>query len=215
MGDDEGLRERNRRHTRAAIADAAMRLFAQRGFDQVSVAQIAAAAGVAEKTVYNYFPVKAGMFFDEGDDVLGELLAAVRFRAAGESALSAVRGFVAGRAEWAAGRRPERPTARFRQLIADSPALQAHRRLMFARYETALAGLLAEETGAAPGSAEPFVAAVALVAVLRASFEATANGPPPAKDEAARAIDLLAAGFASYATARPAESDPDAADRPG
>jgi AcrR family transcriptional regulator len=201
MSDEDGLRERNRRRTRAAIAEAAMRLFAQRGFDRVSVAEVADAAGVAEKTVYNYFPAKAGLFFDEGDDVLAELLASVRYRTAGESALAAVRRFVAGRAEWAAGRRPERPTSGFRQMIAGSPALQAHRRLMFARYEAELARLLAEETGAAPGSAEPFVAAVALVAVLRASFEATASGPGPAGDEAVRAMDLLAKGLASYAVA--------------
>jgi AcrR family transcriptional regulator len=196
---EESPRERKRRLTRAAIADAAMGLFTERGFDQVSVADIAAAAGVAEKTVYNYFPVKAGLFFDEGDDLLAELLAAVRYRAAGEPALAAVRAFADGRAEWAAGRRPARPTARFRQLIAASPALQAHRRLMFARYETALAELLAGETGAPPGSAEPFVAAAALVAVLRAAFEAPAGSPQAARDGTGAALDLLAAGLAGYA----------------
>ena len=49
----------------------------------------------------------AEMFFDEAGDVLAELLAAVRYRAAGQSAVDAVAAFVAGRAEWAAGRRPE------------------------------------------------------------------------------------------------------------
>jgi cobalt-zinc-cadmium efflux system protein len=73
--------------------------------------RLAAAAGVAEKTVYNYFPAKADMFFDEANDILAELLAAVRYRAAGESALAAVGTFMAGRAEWAAGRRPSQPTA--------------------------------------------------------------------------------------------------------
>jgi len=198
---EEGLRERRRRDTRAAIAQAAMRLFAARGFDQVSVAEIAAAAGVGEKTVYNYFPAKAGMFFDEAGDVLAELLAAVRYRAAGQSALTAVGTFVAGRAEWAAGRRPEQPTPRFRQLIAGSAALQAHQRLMFARYESALASLLAEETGAPAGSAEPFVASVALVAVLRAAFEAAPGGAAPGRGTASPALDLLAGGLAAYAVA--------------
>jgi AcrR family transcriptional regulator len=64
------LRGRKRRQTRTAIAKSAMQLLAQHGFDQVSVAQIAAAAGVAEKTVYNYFPAKADMFFDEASDIL-------------------------------------------------------------------------------------------------------------------------------------------------
>lgn len=201
MDGGEGLRERKRRETRAMIAGAAMRLFAERGFDEVSVAEIAAAAGVAEKTVYNYFPVKAQLFFDEADDVLAELLAAVRYRRPGQPALAAVGTFLAGRAEWAAGRRPAQPSARFRQLIAGSSALQAQQRLMFGRYEAALASLLAEETGVPAGSAEPFAAAVALVGVIRAAFEADPGGPGGRgrAAAAAAALKLLGGGLASYA----------------
>lgn len=197
MDTGESLRQRKRRQTRGVIAHAAMRLFADRGFDQVSVADIASAAGVAEKTVYNYFPVKAEIFFDEADDILAELLAAVQYRAAGQSALDAVATFLAGRGEWAAGRRPDQPTSRFRQLIAESAALQAQRRLMFARYETALAGLLAKETGVPAGSVQPFIAAVALIGALRAAFE---SHPDPGQDPASAALGLLAGGLGSYAT---------------
>ncbi len=176
-----------------------MRLFMRRGFDQVSVGEIAAAAGVSQKTVYNYFPVKAGMVFDEADDVLAELLAAVRYRAAGQSAVDAVGTFIAGRAEWAAGRRPERPSGRFRQLIADSTALQAQQCLMFAAFETSLADILADETGARRGAVEPFVAAVALVGVIRAAFEVAQGGPGPGQDTASAALRLLASGLSGYA----------------
>jgi len=196
---EEGLRERKRRETRARIAGSAMPLFMRRGFDAVSVAEIAAAAGVAEKTVYNYFPVKAAMFFDEADSVLAELLAAVRYRAPGQSAVDAVGTFIAGRGEWAAGRRPEQPSGRFRELIAVSPALQAQQRLMFAAFETALAEVLADETGVQRGAVEPFVAAVALVGVIRAAFEAGAGGAEPGPDRAAAALRLLAAGLSGYA----------------
>lgn len=199
MDSEEGLRERKRRETRALIAGTAMRLFMRRGFDAVSVAEIAAGAGVAEKTVYNYFPVKAEMFFDEAGDVLAELLAAVRSRPAGQSAVDAVSTFIAGRGEWAAGRRPEQPTGRFRQLIADSTALQAQQRLMFAGFEAALADALADETGAGRGAVEPFVAAVALVGVIRAAFEVSPGGPGPDRDMAAAALRLLAAGLSGYA----------------
>ena len=199
MDGEEGLRERKRRETRALIAGTAMGLFMRRGFDAVSVAEIAAAAGVAEKTVYNYFPVKAAMFFDEADNVLAELLAAVRYRTAGQSAVDAVGTFIAGRGEWAAGRRPAQPTGRFRQLIAGSTALQAQQRLMFAAFETALADVLAEETGAGRGAAEPFVAAVALVGVIRAAFEASPSGPAPDRDMATSALRLLADGLSGYA----------------
>lgn len=200
LDDSEGLRERKRRQTRLHIAKTAMQLFTERGFDQVSVAEIAAAAGVADKTVYNYFPVKAQMFFDEAGDILDELLAAVRHRKPGASAADAVAEFIAGRAEWAAVRRPARPSARFRQLIAASPALQAERRRMFGRYETALAGLLATETGAPAGSAEPFAAAVALVGVIRAAFEADSPGAGSG-GAAEAALNLLRAGLAGYARA--------------
>jgi AcrR family transcriptional regulator len=196
---EEGLRERKRRETRELIAGTAMRLFMQRGFDAVSVTEIAAAAGVAEKTVYNYFPVKAEMFFDEAGNVLAELLAAVRYRAAGQSAVDAVRTFIAGRGEWAAGRRPEQPTGRFRQLIADSTALQAQQRLMFASFEAALADTLADETGVQRGAVEPFVAAVALVGVIRAAFEVSPSGPEPDRDMAVAALRLLAVGLSGYA----------------
>lgn len=209
MDSEEGLRERKRRETRALIAGAAMRLFMRRGFDAVSVTEIAAAAGVAGKTVYNYFPVKAEMFFDEADHVLTELLAAVRYRAAGQSAVDAVGAFIAGRGEWAAGRRPEQPTGRFRQLIAGSTALQAQQRLMFAAFETALAGVLADETDAKPGAAEPFVAAVALVGVIRAAFEVSPSGPEPDRDMATAALRLLATGLSGYAV-RPRPAGPQA-----
>ena len=60
-----GLRESKKLHTRQQIADEAMRLFVTRGFDHVTVAEVAAAAGVSEKTVFNYFPTKEDLFFDE------------------------------------------------------------------------------------------------------------------------------------------------------
>ncbi len=197
--DNEGLRERKKRLTRQLIAATAMRLFTEHGFDAVTVTQIAEAAGVAEKTVYNYFPRKTDLFFDEAGDILAELLFTVKNRKPGRSALDAVQAFVSGRAEWAADRRPARPSRRFRNIIADSPALQAGMRDMFARYETALSGLLTAETGVPPGSAEPFIAAVAMVAVVRAAFEARATGQQPARGTTASALRVLRDGLGSYA----------------
>ncbi len=208
-GREEGRRERKKRLTRQAISDTAMRLFAERGFDAVTIAEIAEAADVAEKTVYNYFPSKSDLFFDEGDALLDEFLFAVRHRPPGQPALDAMQGFVAGLAEWAAHRRPVRPTAGFRQLIADSPALRAARRQMFARYEAALADLLATETAAPPGSVEPFVAAVALIAVLRVPFEVTIAGAEAAHRDTATALRLLHAGLAHYATAPDERGSPE------
>jgi AcrR family transcriptional regulator len=194
-----GLRELKRRRTRATIASAATELFLARGFDQVPVAEIAAAAEVSEKTVFNYFPVKAELVFDAGDELLDELLHAVRHRAVGSPAVAGVRAFIERRAARAERECPPRPTRRFLQLIEASPTLRAYRREMFARWETTLSELLAEETDAATESAEPFVVAVAVVGVLRAGFEAPTRGADLAEHNSLAALDLLSGGLANYA----------------
>ncbi|MDA0161456.1 TetR family transcriptional regulator [Solirubrobacter ginsenosidimutans] len=71
-----GLRERKKAATRAAISDVATRLFEARGFEAVTVADIAAAADVSKKTVFNYFPAKEDLFFDAEDAVRDALVAA-------------------------------------------------------------------------------------------------------------------------------------------
>src|SRR6266480_5376926 len=86
-----GLREAKKLETRREIADAAMRLFVQRGFDHVTVSEVAAAARVSEKTVFNYFPTKEDLFFDELPERQAAVIAAIRNRATGESVVAALR----------------------------------------------------------------------------------------------------------------------------
>ena len=88
----EGLRERKKRQTREAIAAAAMALFHARGFDEVTVAEVARAADVSEKTVFNYFPTKEDLVFFRADDRLAERVEAIRNRAARRAALAHLRG---------------------------------------------------------------------------------------------------------------------------
>jgi AcrR family transcriptional regulator len=175
-----------------------LRLFTERGFDHVTVAEIAAAAEVSEKTVFNYFPTKAHLVFDEDPVVLDGLVAAIRNRAVGESALTAVREALSALANRMGGRRPPEARAAFRRMVADSVALQNHQRAMTARYERVLAEVLADQTGVSAGSAEPFIAAVALVGALRAGFEA-AQESGGVGEAINRALDLLESGLADYA----------------
>ena len=202
----QSLTQRKMRRTRQAIADAALRLFTEYGFDQVTVAQIAAAAEVAEKTIYNHFGGKAELVLDADHDLLDELLAAVRDRPVGWSALAAVRDVLAGAATQLGEGAPRQAQLAFRRLVADSPTLQAHQRQMAARYERALAQVLAAETGATPGSAEPFLSAVGLIGALRAGFE-TAEHRGGRAAATHRALDLLEVGLAEYAI-KPAPSSP-------
>jgi AcrR family transcriptional regulator len=68
-----GLRERKKRATRERLGDVAARLFAEHGYDDVAIADVARAAGVSEQTVYNYFPTKPDLVFDRADDVLEKI----------------------------------------------------------------------------------------------------------------------------------------------
>src|SRR5215216_6933916 len=82
-----GLRERKKQRTRQLIAETARRLFTERGFERVTVAEIARVAEVSEQTVFNYFPRKEDLVYWRLESFEDELLAAIRERAEGEPAL--------------------------------------------------------------------------------------------------------------------------------
>src|SRR5215211_1455491 len=95
MESELGLRELKKARTRHAIQEAAWRLFAERGFEAVTVKEIARVAEVAEKTVFNYFPTKEDLVFGGMQAFEDQVLEAVREREAGASALDAFVTFVA------------------------------------------------------------------------------------------------------------------------
>jgi AcrR family transcriptional regulator len=88
---DVGLRERKKRQTRQHIADTAARLFAERGYEHVSVLDVAEAAEVSEQTVYNYFPTKQDLVFDREEDLSDRLTELIRSRPPGTSPAAAIR----------------------------------------------------------------------------------------------------------------------------
>jgi AcrR family transcriptional regulator len=153
MESSVGLRASNKARTRLSISDTATRLFIEHGFEHVTVAQIAEAAQVSVKTVFNYFPSKEDLFFDRVREVRDSLLAAVRERPQGTAALEALRAVLADRcvpfdpAGWRALREPSRYEA-FRSFIGAeyaSPALQARRLAIAEELGEALAALFARE----------------------------------------------------------------------
>ena len=141
-----GLRERKKAQTRTRIADTAMDLFAARGFDQVTVAEIAAAAEVGVTTVFNYFPTKEDLFYDRQDQVIEHLSLVIKARGPGESLAAACRQdmleLIAVR-DWRAGLVEN--IAHFYRLVDHSPALQARTRLITDLATTHLAATIAEE----------------------------------------------------------------------
>jgi AcrR family transcriptional regulator len=209
MATELGLRARKKQQTRRVIREAAARLFAERGFDAVTVAEVARAADVSEGTVFNYFPTKEDLFYDQMEVFEAALIEAVRLRPPGESVLSAFRRFVLDRSRGLAEEPRAHVIAKAARLIGDSAALQAREREIVARSTQALADLIAAETRAAAGDVQPWVVANALMGVQRALAEqvraaalAGKRGPSLAaavRSAAKRALTLLERGLAEYA----------------
>jgi AcrR family transcriptional regulator len=160
-----GLRETKKLATRQHIAAEAMRLFATRGFDHVTVAEIAAEAGVSEKTVFNYFPTKEDLFFDEVPDRLRALTDAIRDRPEDESVLASLRRMQLKQI----GRMTSPGFVHFARIIEESPALQAKEVDVMARFGQVLTDALREQ-GLRDRDAR--IAAGMLMAVHRQFFRA-------------------------------------------
>jgi AcrR family transcriptional regulator len=214
MAEPLGLRERKKRRTRQLIADTARRLFAERGFDGVTVAEIARAADVAEKTVFNYFPLKEDLVYSGMEYFEAQLLEAISERPPGESVLTAFGRFVSNPRGLLAETDPDavERLAQLTRTITESPALAAREQQIFERYTASLAALIAAETGAGADDIEPWVAANAMMGVHRALLDyarkrIVTGAPTPriARDVRARAIQalqLLEHGLDRYAVKR-------------
>jgi AcrR family transcriptional regulator len=141
-----GLRERRKLETRQRISDIATGMFAEHGFDKVTISQVAEAARVAKMTVTNYFPRKEDLVFDRADAVERHLAEVITHRAPGESWLAAVRrdyAEAAARADVTLGL----STPRFAAMINASPVLTARGLEMLTNREIALGDAMAAETG--------------------------------------------------------------------
>jgi AcrR family transcriptional regulator len=167
-----GLRDLKKRQTREQIIGTAARLFAERGFEHVTVADVAREAQVSLATVFNYFAGKEDLFYSPLDDFGDRLVDAVRGRPAGEPAVAAFRRQLEGtggllqRAEAGDADAVQRMRT-VHQVIADSPALQARESQAFARTTARLAGVLAE-TADEDAGIRAAVVAHALMGVHRA-----------------------------------------------
>jgi AcrR family transcriptional regulator len=214
-----GLRELKKRQTRQLIADTAWRLFADRGFDRVTVAEVAREAQVAEATVFNYFPTKEDLFYHRLEAFETGLVEAVAAREVGEPALAAVRRYLLASdgllAQVEAGDADALQRLRtVNRVIAASPALQAREQQAMARSTDRLAELLAAETGAAADDVTARVAASALLGVQRALVDhvrrRVLDDDEPARlaadvrDLGGQAFALLERGLGDYAAKPPA-----------
>ncbi|MEV0970912.1 TetR/AcrR family transcriptional regulator [Microtetraspora glauca] len=156
----EGLRERKKRQTRRRIADVAIGLFVRRGFDQVTIAEVAAAAEVSVNTVYNYFQSKEDLVLPPDQASPDRLADIVRHRRPGESAALAMLAHL--RDEVRHRDRKLGLTENFGrvfEMMRAAPTLTARLEDLGRQMTDALAVVLAEETGAAPDDQLPRVVA--------------------------------------------------------
>ncbi|HTS98723.1 MAG TPA: TetR family transcriptional regulator [Streptosporangiaceae bacterium] len=189
---ETGLRERSKARRRAAIIRAAYELFAERGYDATTVADIAAAAEVAPRTVAMYFPAKQDIAlsrFSEGMTSLGE---AIRGRAPGETLTDVLGGWLRGAEVEAAD--PEL-VALGRRMFAANPGLGALRAARMTAAIRAGAAVIAADRGLPPDAAGPRLAAAAIAAIV---MEILDTEPGPGREAAvAAALRFLKAGIAA------------------
>jgi AcrR family transcriptional regulator len=180
------LRERKKVLTRTAIIEAARRLFEERGFDNVTVAEIADAANVSVKTLFVYFRAKEDLAFAD-NNLIDVLIAALAARPAGTSHAEAIAGALAAQAraqgDLAAG------LEGFHRGYGQSAAIQSGLLRMWAEYEDRVTAFLADEAGTGP-TPQMRLYAAQLVAIARTltapEMRALVAGLPP--DQAAAAL---------------------------
>ena len=171
-----GLRERKKQRTRDTIARAALRLFAERGYDETTLAEIAEAADVAPRTIFAYFENKEDILFSDEMGIFNELKRRLDERPAGATTVDALREFVA------CMKSPDEDTKLRKKVIMADPALQMKMRAHHAQLEPMLAESIARDLGTGPDDIRSLLIAASMVAALQSVsdrfFEAESAGEP-------------------------------------
>lgn len=193
---EAGLRERKKARTRQHIADTAARMFAERGYDEVSIPDVAREAEVSDQTVYNYFPMKQNLVLDRVDEFRERLHRAVADRPTGTSPADAVRALAHLDIERHRRADLDHSRGEFPALCASSAMI---RRAALEVFDEQVEAATAAITQTCP-DIHPAVArahAAALVSVLQMIVERTGRSvvdrtpPEVVADELAPAVDVV------------------------
>jgi AcrR family transcriptional regulator len=142
----QGLRELKKARTRQLIADVAARLFAERGYEHVTVSDVAREAEVSEQTIYNYFPSKEQLVLDRDQQVQDRLVGLIRARAPGVSAAAAIRDFVLAAVDGIPSISPEIWRGELGYLAVMSPTIHRLSLEMTDRQADAIASAISDTT---------------------------------------------------------------------
>jgi AcrR family transcriptional regulator len=187
----EGLRERKKQRTREQIIEAAMRLFAERGYQATTLADIATAADVAPRTFFTYFPSKEAVVFHNVDRDLDSLASALRDRLPGETAFEALRRWIDAMYDhWMA----EEDEALLRKrLCRENEGLANFQGGIMARIQELLLEAIADDLGEPEDALRPRLVTAAAIAALTSLegtlHETTEQRGPAAKAEALAVLD--------------------------
>ena len=205
-----GRRERRKRATRQMLIDTATEMFLERGFDAVTVAEIAEVCDVSSSTVFNYFPTKESIVLDLPDDLLDALRAALADPATTplEGVVQILAGELDNLTSWLESQDDKtwavEAVQRFEAMVRDTPTLQAHHRNMLQQMTATACEVLASRAGLDPRDPEPQIAAAALLglwSVQVSSSHKYLDGRSPAQvrdavtAEVCRAAHLLETGL--------------------
>lgn len=201
MSNHPGRRHEKKAATRQTISNVATRLFVERGFENVSVDEIAREAEVARKTVFNYFPRKEDLVFDREEEVRDLVRHALANRGE-QSPVHAFQTLMHGLLDrqhrlFKINRRP----LRFWRTVAESPALTARARELQVTFGNDLAGMLADAVGKPHDDPHARLAAAILMDTLVVAYGAAMRAFRAKREPAAALAEVMRRGFAGVEAA--------------
>jgi TetR/AcrR family transcriptional regulator, regulator of mycofactocin system len=190
------LPDARREGTRARIERAALDLFTRRGFEGVTIDEVADVAGISRRTYFRYFATKADAVWGDFSAHVARLAALLRDAEGGQTVLASICDAYVEVNDYAPR---DLPLLRQRmQLILTEPALLAHSQVRYADVDRVVAEYVAQRTGSEPGELLPRLVATSTRAAATTAFEAWLASPEFSLDKALRtAFDELASGFRS------------------
>jgi AcrR family transcriptional regulator len=180
-----GLRERKKQQTRDTIARVALQLFAERGYDQTTLAEIADAADVSTRTIFAYYQSKEDILFCDLPELVEQLKHTLDTRADGVTTIDALRDSIAGMEA------PDENLIQRKKIIATNETLRLGERARLSRIEELIADSIAKDLDAGPGDVRPPLVAASMMAAFRAARERleSDSGEPMSHDQAMAVLD--------------------------
>lgn len=190
----DSLRQRKKLETRRHLGVVALRMFGELGFENVTVAAIARAAGVSTKTVFNYFPTKEDLVFADREEMDSDLIRAIRERSTGEGLLAAVRRHTLGLAE-RMHKVPAAQRAAFRGVLLATPTAQSRWREAMRKQEDVLTKVIREEITASSDDVSPAIVACVLIVLNRLAFSDLTGWPGGKRVTYAQTVRMIEQAF--------------------